>query len=199
MRTRRKKRGLERTKRKYTYGEFLVLYPCCVKSHQEEMMNFLQQVERPDYIGDYEVPSSLNTLTYGQLTDIRTAIDCEDPIAELLHIVIGADYPQIYQFNAVDVFGVANFCKREIERINKIFSSIKVHYSSNEIAAGVKDLDFGPFGVLDWYAKRMGITNQNEVRDIAWVRIYNCMKNDAEQNNYERRLRKQFQDSTKKK
>ena len=65
-------------------------------------------------------------------------------------------------------------------------------YSSEEVAAGVHDLDFGSFGVLDWYAKRMGIANQNDVRDIAWVRIYQCMKNDHEQQLYERRLQEQY-------
>ncbi len=86
-----------------------------------------------------------------------------------------------------------NFIKEQVTNINNLFSALKVNYSSEELSAGVKELDFGPFGVLDWYAKRMGISNQNEVRDVAWVRIYNCMKNDTEQNNYERRLRKQYQ------
>ena len=99
--------------------------------------------------------------------------------------------------NVFDVFGFMHFCRRQIEKINELFSSLKVNYSSDELAAGVKDLQFGPFGVLDWYARRMGITNQNEVRDVAWVRIYNCMKNDTEQNNYERRLHKQYMNQAK--
>ena len=56
----------------------------------------------------------------------------------------------------------------------------------------MEKLDFGSFGVLDWYARRMGITNQNEVREVAWVRIFQCMKNDAIKNEYERRLAKQY-------
>ena len=38
----------------------------------------------------------------------------------------------------------------------------------------------------------MGITNQNEVREVAWVRIYRCMYNDAMSNNYERKLSQQY-------
>ena len=89
-----------------------------------------------------------------------------------------------------DVFGFVNFVANEILRINKVFSSIKVSYSPEEREAGVEELPFGSFGVLDWYAQRMHIANQNEVRDIAWVRIFQCMKNDNERNEYERRLSK---------
>ena len=77
--------------------------------------------------------------------------------------------------NVFDVFGFMHFCKDQLEKINKLFSSLKVNYSSEELSAGVKDLQFGPFGVLDWYARRMGITNQNEVREVAWGRTSTIM------------------------
>ena len=96
-----------------------------------------------------------------------------------------------------DVFGFLSFVKEELERINKLFGDIKQTYSKEEEAAGVRDLDFGSFGVLDWYARRMGITNQNDVRDVAWVRIYQCMKNDNMQSEFERRLHKQYMNNNK--
>ena len=96
-----------------------------------------------------------------------------------------------------DVFGFLSFVTKELEKINKLFSDIKQTFSKEEEAAGIKELDFGSFGVLDWYARRMGITNQNDVRDVAWVRIYQCMKNDNMQSEYERRLQKQYLNNSK--
>mgnify|MGYP007070193940 CR=1 FL=1 len=42
-----------------------------------------------------------------------------------------------------------------------------------------------------------GITNQNEVRSVAWVRIFQCMKNDAMRNNFERKLSEQYKMKSK--
>ena len=92
-----------------------------------------------------------------------------------------------------------SFVTKELEKINKLFTSIKQTYSKEEEAAGIRELDFGSFGVLDWYARRMGIPNQNDVRDVAWVRIYQCMKNDNMQSEFERRLHKQYMNNSKSK
>ena len=84
------------------------------------------------------------------------------------------------------------FCNKEVERINKLFEAIKPHFDSEEKQAGVDRLKFGSFGILDWYARRMRITDQNEVRNVPWVRIYKCMKNDNELREYDRRLREVY-------
>ena len=94
--------------------------------------------------------------------------------------------------NVFDVFGFLNFAKEEVKRINKLFADIAPHIPPKKLAAGIEDLNFGTFGVIDWYARRMGITNQDEVYSVAWVRIYTCMKNDNEQSEYEKRLNKQY-------
>lgn len=185
-------RRWEGTNRRYSYQEFLTLIPCCSESHRVELLETLKEAKCPGFINDIEVPKNLSTISYGKLVDLREAAESNDPPAQCMKIILGISILDVYKLNVVDVFGFLNFCTKEIEKINKLFASIKVKYTSEELSAGVKDLDFGPFGVMDWYARRMGITNQNEVRDVAWIRIYNCMKNDAEQNNYERRLRDQY-------
>lgn len=197
--SRNSKKRRTRTQRRYTYGEFLVLFPCCRKTHQDELMATLDKARCPGFICGKEVPKDLFAISYGKLDELRNAASAEDPAAECLRILLGINPVEVYRLNVFDVFGFMHFCKDQIEKINKLFSSLKVNYSSEELSAGVKDLQFGPFGVLDWYARRMGITNQNEVREVAWVRIYNCMKNDTEQNNYERRLHKQYMNQAKRK
>lgn len=178
--------------RRYSYGEFLILLPCCSEEVQKTLLQELMGAEAPKYIGSVKIPENLNTVSYGLLDDLKETADSADPVADIVKMVTPLTRKEIYNCNVVDVFGIVNMVRQQIERINAMFRGIRVRYSTEEISAGVKELDFGSFGVLDWYARRMSISNQNEVRDVAWIRIYNCMKIDAEQNNYERRLRRQY-------
>lgn len=175
-----------------TYGEFLVLFPCCTEEHQAELLDTLSHAERPAFVAGKEVPATLNMITYGQLDDLSRISTDSDPAARVFKILMDIEAPLVYQMNVFDVFGFLNFAKEEVKRINKLFADIAPSHTTEELAAGIEDLNFGTFGVIDWYARRMGITNQDEVYSVAWVRIYTCMKNDNEQNNYERRLRDEF-------
>lgn len=183
-----------------TYGEFLILLPLCHKNHQEELLGQLKSAKRPAFILGKEVPANLNTITYGQLDDFsRIDHENEDPAVKVFSILFDMTLDQVYGLNVYDVFGVINFVRTELDRINRLFASIKVTHTPEEIAAGVEDLNFGTFGVIDWYAKRMGITNQDEVYGVAWIRIYTCMKNDNEKSEYEQRLNKQYANKAKRK
>ena len=193
-----KKAKKRKSLRGYTYYEFLLLFPCCSKEHQDDMLKYLRSLPRPAFIKGKPVPEDFNTLSYGTLDDLNNAASSNDPATECLKIIMQLEQEDILRLSVCEVFGFINFCEKEITRINDVFKSIKTNYSAEEIAAGVKDLNFGSFGVLDWYARRMGITNQNEVRDVAWIRIFNCMKNDNATNAYERRLRDQYQKKHKK-
>lgn len=192
-------RKRNRRKKITTYGEFLTLFPCCKESHQEYLLKKLWKAQRPNFLHDKEVPENFNTITYGQLDDLSRARNSEDPAIKSIEIIMGMSVAEIYSLNVFDVFGFANFCLSELTRINKLFQTIKPSHSSEEIAAGINDLNFGTFGVVDWYAKRMGITNQDEVYKVAWIRIFTCMKNDNATNEYESRLHKQYMESAKRK
>lgn len=181
---------------KCSYGDFLMFFGLCKKEVQDNLIEVLREQECPYSLCDKKIPKDLGSITYGQLDDLQTAINAEDPLADTCKILLGIERKNLLEEDVNDVFGFLNFVTKEIDRINKLFSSIKVNYSSEELEAGVKDLQFGAFGVLDWYAQRMHIANQNDVRNIAWVRVFQCMKNDNERNEYERRLSKIY---TKKK
>ena len=184
-----------RRQRATTYGELLVLLPCCTERHREELTGVLRTAPRPAMAAGRPVPENLNTITYGQLDDLSRVSQEADPAVAVFRILLGIENPvEVYGMPAVDVFGFLNFVRGEVERINKLFDSIAPTRSSEEIAAGVDKLKFGTFGVIDWYARRMGITNQDEVYSVAWVRIYTCMKNDNEQREYEKRLSRQYID-----
>lgn len=179
-----------------TYGEYVNLFHLCSKEVQEEDAAILRQQPRPEMLCGTVVPENLNGLTYGQLDDMRRIDESKDIAYQLGAIIFGKTLNFVGE-DVNKVFGFIFFCTSEIERINKLFASMKHDYTSEEKQAGVEKLNFGSFGVLDWYAKRMGITNQNDVRDVAWVRIYQCMKNDFEQQEFERRLQNVYMGKSK--
>lgn len=180
-----------------TYGELLILLPCCTEEHTTELLGILAHAEKPTTLCGVEVPDNLNTITYGALDDLSRITKEDDPAARCANILLGLDPADVYASNVFDVFGFMHFVRSELERINKLFSSIKVTHSSEEIAAGVEDLNFGTFGIVDWYARRMGIKDHDEVYQVSWIRIYTCMKNDNAQSEYESRLHKQFMKKSK--
>ena len=189
----------KKVKQDCPYKDFLLLFPYADKEVQEDVIKRLREQPRPEKLCGKEVPKDLNGISYGMLDDLRTATGNDDIAGACAKVLLGVEPEDLLKEDANDVFGFTSFVTDELKRINKIFQSIKVNYSKEEIAAGVKELDFGSFGVLDWYARRMGITNQNEVREVAWVRIFQCMKNDALKNEYERKLAKQYRPKTHKK
>ena len=95
---------------------------------------------------------------------------------------------QISKERAVVVFGLVQWISEECDRINKLFAALQPKFSAEQVEAGFSRLNFGTFGVLDAYAKRQGIKDQDEVLQVRWVRIYTCFKNDMERAECERRL-----------
>ena len=188
-----KKQHKAETEDKVTLRDYLTMFDLCSKEIQEEYISILARQPRPERLCGEIVPMTLNHLTYGQLDDLHTLATSKErnPEHRMCEIIFGK-FLSLMDEDVNKVYGFLNFCGSEIKRINDLFSSIKTDYSQEEIAAGVKELSFGSFGVLDWYAKRMGITNQNDVRDVAWVRIYTCMKNDNAQQAYERKLQEVY-------
>lgn len=182
-----------------TYGQFVLCFPYCVKEVQDELLLRLRKQPRPSTLCGVEVMESLNTLSYGTLDDLQSATKEKDVVGEVCKILLGLEPQQLYAEDVNKVFGFTNFVTKQLDNINKLFARIKPHYSNEEKEAGIDKLNFGSFGVLDWYAQRMHIANQNDVRDIAWVRIYQCMKNDNEKNEYERRLSEVYRKHSKSK
>ena len=157
---------------------------------------WLNHQPRPDRLFGRRVPESLDDLTFGELLGLQEieGTSNADSIVIVARTVLKTRRPAawILRTRADRVFGFLAFVTRELERIGKLFKAIEHTPDEDEVAAGVNDLNFGPFGLVDWYARRMGITNQNEVRSVAWVRIFQCMKNDAMHNNFERKLSEQY-------
>lgn len=178
--------------RSIKYGEFLTLFPLMSDDLRNIWIDAIKSAERPVSLAGKPVPENLGMISYGMLDDIMSAHGADDPVTECAKALLGLSDEDVYHSPACDVFGLCNFCTREINHINRLFDSIRPAYSQEEISAGVRELNFGFFGMLDWYARRMGIQDQNEVSDVSWSRIWQCMKNDNDLDIYQRRLQKQY-------
>ena len=147
-----------------------------------------------------DVPDTLQMVTFGTLTQLQQAADSNDYIktcCKLVSVLTGVDERVVASRRAYDVLGIVNMIKAEMERIGKLFHSLQGDHTSDEVAAGIERREFGAFGIVDWYAQRMGIIDHEEVFNTPWVRIYQCMKIDHEQGEFEKRYRKIIENRSK--
>lgn len=172
-----------------TLREFYTLYPIAYDKNDVDRQ--IKELPKPKTIKGKEVPENLNKISIGKLIGIQTAmkmareVDCIREIASIL-----LDVEITLDDRAETVFGFAMWVFREVEKINKMFNTARHKPTEEEIQAGFYDLDFGAFGILDWWCLRMGVTNHEEAENTPWARIYKCMEIDTAKAEYERRLRK---------
>lgn len=178
------------TGRKFlTFRAYLTIFGASSEHGRTEQYAAMKDLPRPLAVCGRDVPQDLNLISYGQLDDLHDTPEGVEAIVNCCSVILGASEEEVLMERADRVLWFASFCNREVDRINKLFTAIRTDYEPEEKMAGIEKLTFGSFGILDWYARRMGICDQDEVRSVPWVRIYQCMRNDNEQGKYERRLR----------
>ena len=163
-----------------TYGYWKVVAKLCRYTIPEDL-------ERPAYVGDKECPEDLNALTIGQLIELGQTQGAEADY-RITEIVLGYDRETTDKCRAVDVVCFLSWVGQQVKRINTLFEGVSHKPSAKEKQAGVDKLQFGLFGMIDWFAKRMGITDHDEVLSVPWLRIYKCMDMDNKVQQYEKRL-----------
>lgn len=147
----------------------------------------LQEFTRPSFIGRHEVPQDLNHLTIGQLMQLGM-LSGDGMIYGVCRIIMGLEEDEVNKARAIDVVRFAGWVMGEVRRINKLFEKTNVRPTPQQVRAGIGNLRFGLFGVLDWYALRMGYQDHEKVADVPWLNIYKCMDMDAKKILFERKL-----------
>ena len=162
-----------------TYGYWRVVARHCRYTIPEDFA-------RPAYIGEVKCPEDLNVLNIGQLIEIGEA-NGTDADYRIVSIVLDMDKAQTDNCRATEVVAFLSWVGRQVKRINRLFEQVQTKPTAKEKQAGVDSLQFGLFGILDWYAKRMGITNHDDVLCVPWLRIYKCMDMDNKVERFQRR------------
>ncbi|HCZ20650.1 MAG TPA: hypothetical protein DHU85_03900 [Porphyromonadaceae bacterium] len=180
----------------YTFKELVLLTPAVHKGKFEES---LKHLGRPATLCGVPVPQDLGTATYGMIADLGNLDEGNEVqgILDICRIVLGVDSESVYRESADAVLGFVNFVTGEMDKINKLFESVSIKPTPEEERAGVHDLSFGTFGVMDWYARRMGIKDHDEVRKVYWPIVFRCLQMDNETALYERRLNKIYAENKK--
>lgn len=167
----------------------------------EDTAQALQRVRTPRHIGTErkECPQNLQYVSYETLVTIQQSGhgDYNSTIDRIFTAVLGQT-PAEMGATGREVMGFINMVSREMERIARLFDEIKPTPTAEEQRAGVETLQFGAFGIADFYALRMGITNHDEAFKTPWARIYKCLKMDYEKQQFEKRLRTIYQNKNKK-
>lgn len=195
QRTQRKiKRTFERVEQtsqnrlNYPFIKFVSLMPFMT----EQTIKSLILIPPPKVFYKKPVPQDLQGVTFGVLTRLQQAPKDNDyykTCCALVAVLTGVNPDIVGSRRAYDVLGIVNMISSEMERIGKLFKSLQTENTNEEIMAGIKNLDFGAFGLVDWYAQRMGIIDHEEVFNTPWARIWNCMRIDHEQGEFEKRYR----------
>lgn len=149
---------------------------------------------RPEFVGKVETPKNLDNLSIGQLIDLSSLSDTNESLYVVVQTILGLKRKEIDKARAFDVVRFVGWVSGEVERINKIFESTNTKPTAREKKAGIEQLNFGLFGMIDWYAKRMGIQDHDQVLSTPWLRIYKCIDMDNKRNQYERRYQEIMND-----
>lgn len=157
---------------------------------EDDQVNALKDVACPARIGGKEAPQDLNDLTLGQLIQLESTAAEKGVFAAIAEVLLGKSAEWAAKAPALEMLGLRNMVVREQDRIAGLFASLTRDHTAAEVMAGVEKLNFGMFGLADWYARRMGISDHDEAFDTPWIRIWQCRKNDIEESDYRERLQR---------
>lgn len=154
-----------------------------------EWSAYLQSRPKPYMLLGVQTPQSLDHLTYGQLIELqRISNDAREAFPTICRVVLGVDdTDKVMQCEAEAMAGFFYWVVGEVKRIDKLFEEAQRKPTADEIAAGILDKRQSPIRMLDWYARRMGITSHDAVLDVKWLIIYECFANDNDDDAYQRR------------
>lgn len=174
-----------------TFGEYMIL--ASVGKIEEDVVELMQQLLKPDYLCGVRVPESLDDMTFGQLIRLQSIGTETEIFLEPCRVLLDASDGQVSKEDAISVLGFGMWVSREMQRINELLVSTQLKPTPEEYQAGIDKLNFGSFGLVDYFSIRMGIADHEDVMSMPWVRIYQCMKIDSEKAKFERRLRKVYE------
>lgn len=173
--------------------EFLILSSVT----KDDMQAKISRLQRPSFVYGRSVPTDLYSLTIGELFALQAIKTENDAILIPCKVILNLEENEVMKADAEEVFGFIVWVANEMAKINKLFERTRVPPTKEEKQAGVEQLNFGAFGIIDWYAQRMGITDHEAVEYVPWMRVYKCLEMDAQRTMYEKRLRDVYANSSK--
>lgn len=150
----------------------------------------IDKVKRPLFVCGKETPDTINDINMGDLIQLQEIKNELELLFVPCRVLLSLTDEQVSEEEYDVVLSYSCWVAKEVQRVNKLFASTSVPPTAEEKQAGADRMNFGSFGIVDWYAQRMRITNHEEVERVAWVIVYKCMDMDAQNMRYQKRLRK---------
>lgn len=174
---------IRRTQMK-TLGDLLKWEPFLGKQLREDLLT----IPCPEFIGAKEAPQDLNALTLEQLIKLEQIGAQKGVFFAIGEVLLDMTDAQTLQAPAYEMVGLRNMVVAEQDRIAALFASLNREPTADEVMAGIDKLNFGLFGLADWYARRMHITDHDVAFKTPWVRIWQCRSNDQKEAEFDRKL-----------
>ena len=170
-----------------TVKDFLLLREVL---REKDAREWMKELPKPLSICGKAMPETLDDLTMGQLIELQSIGNDYDVSFKPCKVLLGLSEEEVRKEEAAKVYGLFMWITSELERINKLFAKTSISPTSEETQAGIEDLQFGMFGLIDHYATRMGITDHECVEHVPWIRVWKCLDMDAQRAKFQRRLQK---------
>ena len=157
------------------------------------------EYQRPLYVGSIATPETLDSLTFGQLVRLSHLGESNSIFYDVCQIILGMDAAAVNEARALDVVTLCGWVTQEVNKINGLFKKLSTKPTEQERRAGIDKLNFGLFGLMDRYARRMGIHNHDDVEAVPWIRVYRCVEIDNETDKFQKRYMEITQDDYRRK
>jgi hypothetical protein len=168
------------------YYEFLILQS--MATNAEEVISAANALSCPETLAGVAIPTDLNKCEIWQILALKS-MQPESVYVKAAEILLGLESWQVENEEVEKVLGFGNWLAEQMKQAADLFKKCHVPPTPEEKAAGVEQLNFGDFGLLDWFAQRMHITH-DAAEHTNWLIVWQCMYNDAQKTLYERRLMK---------
>ena len=160
----------------------------------------LAKIPCPKRIAGHQAPKDLNGLTMAQLISLWSIPNEKSILSDSLAAVFGYHINQrrcarkekrirrhAQYIRIGKAVGWCNFIQSELLRIKEMWSRCEVPIEALDKQAGVEQLNFGFFSILDAYAQRQHISDPDEVLKVQWVKVWQSLLKDAETFKFQRR------------
>lgn len=177
-----------------TTKEFYTL--AAVAGNKGELLEEMKNLPKPYAVNGIVIPENLNGIKLSELIMLSESKDDKALIENIAEHLLHVKSDTLYDTKAESVIGLMAWVTRELERISGMFAKIRLKPTAEELEAGAGKLDFGWFGTIDYFAKRMGITH-DAAEETKWIIVFKCMEIDNKNAAYERRLHKVYEQKSK--
>lgn len=169
-----------------TLKEFLIISD--VASDKESLQQAIKELPKPFKVGAKKIPEDLNGITMGDLLRLQGMQTTDELFIVPFDVLLGMKQSEVMKSEASEVLGFATWVSKEVARINELFASTSIQPTQEEVQAGIENMQIGAFGIIDYYALRMGITDHEAVEYVPWTRVYKCLDIDAKKAKFQRKL-----------